>query len=143
MQFNLIVAHVTLCREDELEGLSAENLWRNLSTSEARPITLTFGAPESFSTHGILLPCIAGEEDLRALRQLILGPAAAKRQAPHVTLAHPRNPKAIGNSLAATLSLGSGAEIRFESICLIQQDGTSTWRVVQRFQLPGAVASDA
>ena len=143
VQFNLIAAHVTLCREDELDGLSAEALRRSLSTPEARPLTLTFGVPESFSTHGILLPCIEGEENFRTLRHVVLGSAAARRQPPHITLAHPRNPKSAGNSLAAASRLGSGAGIRFDSVCLIQQDGVSPWRVVQRFELPGAVARDA
>lgn len=143
IQFHLIAAHVTLCREDELEGLSLETIRSRLSTPAARPLTLTFGAPSSFSTHGFLLPCIAGEEHFQTLRQVVLLSATVRRAAPHITLAHPRNPKSAENSLAAAASLGAGAQVRFESVCLIQQDGASPWRVRQRFPLPGAVASDA
>ncbi len=143
VQFNLIAAHVTLCREDELEGLNTAVLRRRLSAPEIGPLTLTFGAPESFSSHGILLPCAAGEESFRALRQLVLESANARRQVPHITLAHPRNPKSAGNSLATASSLRNVGAIRFESICLIQQDGTSPWRVLERFELPAAKDSDA
>jgi 2'-5' RNA ligase len=143
VQFNLIAAHVTLCREDELEGLNTAVLRQRLSASKIGPLTLTFGAPESFSTHGILLPCAAGEENFRALRQLVLGSAAARFQVPHITLAHPRNPKSAGNSLAAASSLERVGAIRFESICLIQQYGASPWRIVERFELPAAKDSDA
>ena len=142
VQFDLIAAHVTLCREDELEGLSTAILQRRLSRPEARPITLGFGAPEPFSTHGILLPSVSGEENFQALRRLVLGSATDRRQAPHITLAHPRNPKSDGNSLAAASSLGDGMTIRFGSVCLIQQVGTSPWRIAERFDLPAAEGSE-
>lgn len=138
VQFELIAAHVTLCREDELEGLNTAILRRRLSRPDAGPITLGFGAPEQFSTHGILLPCVSGEENFQALRRLILGSATVRRQAPHITLAHPRNPKSPGNSLAAASSLGEGMTIGFGSVCLIQQVGASPWRVAERFDLPAA-----
>jgi 2'-5' RNA ligase len=143
VQFNLIAAHVTLCREDELEGLNTAVLRRRLSAPEVGPLTLTFGAPESFSTHGVLLPCDAGEENFRALRQLVLGSATPRRQAPHITLAHPRNPKFAGNSLAAASGLTNIGAIRFEAVCLIQQDGASPWQIVERFELPATRDSDA
>ncbi len=143
VQFNLIAAHVTLCREYELEGLSTALLRQRLSALQIKPLTLTFGAPESFGTHGILLPCTSGEESFRALRRSVLGPATARHLEPHITLAHPRNPKSAGNSLAAASSLGNVGAIRFESIFLIQQDGTSPWRVVERFELPATKDSDA
>ena len=142
VQFGLVAAHVTLCREDELEGLNTAILQRRLSGPEARPITLTFGAPEPFSTHGILLPCVSGEESFQALRRLILGSATVRRQAPHITLAHPRNPKSAGNSLAAASGLREGLTIRFGSVCLIRQDGSSPWRVTECFDLAAAEDSE-
>ena len=37
----------------------------------AAHVTLRFGAAETFSGHGILLPSVAGEQEFQALRQLI------------------------------------------------------------------------
>lgn len=143
LQFSLIPAHVTLCREDEIVGLQSAVVQGRLSVREARPISLTFGAPESFSTHGILLPCILGEKEFQALRRLVLGSTTVRRQPPHITLAHPRNPKAAGNSLAAASALEAGMKVTFRTVCRIQQDGDSPWRVVERFDLRAAEDSDA
>jgi len=137
VQSRLIPAHVTLCREDELDGLSVAVLQERLSKPQARPLTLAFGAPEPFSTHGILLPCISGDDEFHALRQLALGSVPARRPSPHLTLAHPRNPRAEGNDLAAVASLRDGLTIRFESVCRIRQEGMSPWRVTERFDLLG------
>lgn len=143
VQFRLIPAHVTLCREDEIEGLSPSVLQSRLETSCAVPICLEFGQPESFGTHGILLPCISGEEAFQALRQSVLGPAAVRRHSPHLTLAHPRNPKAAGNSLAAASVLGHGLTVRFDSVCRIRQVGADPWQVLERFRLPVTKVVDA
>ena len=130
VQFGLIAAHVTLCRdEDEFDaGL--------LALPAAGALTLQFGAPERFSEHGVLLPCIGGEEAFQALRRRILGRQDIRRQAPHITLAHPRNPRAPGNDLANAASLMSGRSITFTSVCRIQQQvGSGVWTVLDRFPL--------
>jgi 2'-5' RNA ligase len=143
VQFSLIPAHVTLCREDEIEDLQPADLRERLSAWDTGPVSLTFGAPESFSTHGILLPCIRGEEDFQALRRLILGSTAIRRQLPHITLAHPRNPKAAGNSLAAASVLQAGITVNLGTVSRIQQNGGAPWHLVERFDLPAAKDSDA
>ena len=143
VQFSLIPAHVTLCREDELEGLSPALLQQRLKVSGIGALSLIFGAAEHFSTHGVLLPCISGEEEFRALREAVLGKDAIRLQLPHITLAHPRNPKAPGNNLTAAAALGSGLEVGFASVCRIQQDGTAPWQLLQRFPLAAAEGSDA
>jgi hypothetical protein len=108
VQFNLIPAHVTLCREDELGGITPALLRRRLEVRPATPIVLTFGSPVPFSTHGVLLPCISGEDGFRALRHMILRSDTIKRQRAHITLAHPRNPKAASSGLTVAAALGSG-----------------------------------
>jgi 2'-5' RNA ligase len=143
VQFNLIPAHVTLCREDELEGAGYSSLEQRLCAGRAKPLTLTFGTPESFSTHGILLPCVSGEEGFQELRRLVLGAGLVRRQLPHITLAHPRNPKAFGNSLANAAALRAGIEVTFEAVCRIVQAGISPWRVVQRIELRTTEDGDA
>lgn len=143
IQFKLIPAHVTLCREDELEALNSAALQLRLAAPEAKPITLDFGPPERFDTHGILLPCISGDDEFQALRRLVLGSKCARRQSPHITLAHPRNPRSPNNSLTAAASLAGGLRVRFRTVCRIRQDGNSPWQVLDRFPLPGAEGSEA
>ena len=142
VQFVLIPAHVTLCREDELEGISPALLQQRLERSEINPLTLAFGPPEDFSTHGVLLPCVSGEEEFRALRQVILGSGATRLQHPHITLAHPRNPKVVRNRLATAQTLDN-LKITFASVCRIEQDLGAPWKVLQRLPLAAAAASDA
>lgn len=135
IQARLIAAHVTLCREDELDGLDPALLDERMSSPEARPVTLQFGAPVHFDEHGILLPCVAGEGEFHALRQKVLADKLVRRQVPHITLAHPRNPRAPGNSLLAAASLASGIRITFGQVSLIRQQGFAPWQTLRTFQL--------
>ena len=135
VQAKLIAAHVTLCREDEIENLSSTILQARLAASGVKNVTLRFGAPESFSGHGILLPCIAGEREFHALRQLILGTNELRRQAPHITLAYPRNPRAVGNTLANAAKLAQGLSITFTCIVHIRQEGSAPWQNIGEYPL--------
>jgi hypothetical protein len=91
IQSNLIPAHITLCREDELHELST--IKARLAHIPLKPITLRFGKQEIFSGHGLLLNCIDGEGEFRLLWEYLLASKSIKNQRPHITLAHPRNPK--------------------------------------------------
>lgn len=133
VQASLIAAHVTLCREDELAALPAEALRERLAG--AGPLTLAFGAPVAFDGHGILLPCVRGEREFRALRVHVLGRDDVRDQRPHLTLAHPRNPRAPGNSLAHASALRQLEAIPFATACRIRQDGAAPWRVLESFAL--------
>ncbi len=133
VQASLIAAHVTLCREDELAGLPASALRERLAG--AGRLTLGFGAPVAFDGHGILLPCVRGEREFRALRVKALGRDDARDQRPHLTLAHPRNPRAPGNSLAHASVPSDARVLTFEVACLIRQDDAAPWRVLESFAL--------
>ena len=135
IQSSLIPAHITLCREDEFSNLS--QLKDRLINIPFKPLTLSFGKVEVFSGHGLLLNCIEGEEEFRSLRQYLLGSKNIRNQKPHITLAHPRNPKSTGNSLANTSTLPSVIKITFSTIYLIEQDGSQPWRVLQIYELFG------
>ncbi|MBI1324499.1 hypothetical protein GC170_15120 [bacterium] len=131
VQHSLIPAHVTLCREDELEKYEG---WRErLAAMPAEMIlqTLRFGRAESFAGHGILLPCIEGIERFRILRQTILGSDTIRDARPHMTLAHPRNPKSPGNAIEIACGLPSEFEITFDTIRLIEQFDSNPWNVVE------------
>jgi len=135
VQSNLIPAHVTLCREDELGELSALS-WR-LGQLRAAPLTLRFGRPEVFFEHGLLLRCVEGEPAFRRLREEVLGSRDLGTLRPHLTLAHPRNPRAPGNSLAAAEGLPADLCITFPTLFLIEQVDGGPWQVRGRHPLTG------
>lgn len=141
IQRSLIPAHVTLCREDELAQLEPGVRESRLADSLAGPLTLHFGKAEPFHGHGILLPCTGGEADFHSLRERLLGSREIRRLAPHITLAHPRNPKAAGNALSTAFMLPERITVTFRSVNLIEQAGASAWRVVDTFGLPQASGS--
>ena len=131
-QFKLIRAHVTLCRDDEIGELSCDRLTARAST--ATPITLAFGRPEKFSGHGVLLPCIAGQASFHDLRcHLLESPSARPRQA-HITLAHPRNPQALGNTPENMAAIEGDFSISFAVATLIRQVQGGPWVDEQSFE---------
>ena len=135
IQHRLIPAHITLCREDELQDNST--LHDRLCRIPCKPFTLRFGGPEIFSGHGLLLNCIEGADDFRVLREYLLDSKTIRNQAPHITLAHPRNPKSAANSLGATAALPDVITINFSMIYLIEQEAGEPWRIVTRYELMG------
>ena len=85
---------------------------------------------------------VATDEEFQALRRLVLGSVGARRLTPHITLAHPRNPKAPGNSLTAATSLVGGLTLSFRTVCRIQQEGAAAWHLLECIELPVAKGSD-
>jgi hypothetical protein len=135
IQHRLIRAHVTLCREEDLVGCEA---WQaRLATGGLAPLSLRFGAAEAFSGHGLYLPCREGEAAFQTLREAVLGSAPLSRHRAHLTLAHPRNPRAPGNSLAAAAALGEGLWLTFPSVTLIEQTDGRAWRELETWRLGG------
>jgi hypothetical protein len=132
IQHALIPAHVTLCRDEEAARLTSEAIAESLSN--AAPITLTFGRGVAFEGHDVLLPCISGGDQFASLRERLLG-AGAQIQAPHITLAHPRNPRAAGNSLAKADELPAEILVKLSTISLIEQTPWDHWRVLEQFGL--------
>jgi 2'-5' RNA ligase len=135
VQHRLIPAHVTACRDEETRILHAHALDHTDQITGQGPITLTFGRAVPFDGHGVLLPCIEGEESFSAFRAHLLEIQPARRQVPHITLAHPRNAKSKGNNLAFARKLPEQIRITFQEACLIEQQQGENWRVLRRFQL--------
>lgn len=133
VQHALIPAHVTLCREDELAAL-ADPAWRE-RWAGVSALSLTFGAPVAFDGHGVLLPVTHGAAAFAALRKLVLGREPERVLQPHLTLAHPRNPRAAGNTADALTSVPAGLEIRFDAVRLIEQRDAGPWQVLERHGL--------
>jgi 2'-5' RNA ligase len=136
-QRRLIPAHVTLCREDEVAALRLEDIASRLGECPRGHVTLQFGAPERCLEHGILLPCLGGTPAFNALRECILGPLFVRPLTPHMTLAHPRNPKVPGNELTSAASLRDGLTVTFTDIQFIEQADNAPWVVRRTFPLAG------
>ena len=125
LQFALIAAHVTLCREDEIVDLDFEALRDRLAGFG--PLTLTFGPAQRFGLHGVLLPCIDGAAAYQHLRELVLGDRAIRKPEPHLTLAHPRNPRSPGNVDSLMVSHPAPLTLDFHAVALIEQRGAHPW----------------
>lgn len=133
VQAELIPAHVTLCREDELDGVSAAEFTRRLGLG--RPVDLSFGAPQLFHGHGVLLPAVGDLSAFDSLRRIALGRESVRQHSPHITLAHPRNPQAPGNTAANVLLAPTGLRVTFTEVVLIEQTNTAPWQVLEHFTL--------
>ena len=137
VQASLIGAHVTLCREDEIEGSSPSALFHRVESWAAGPIRMTFGQPARFDGHGVLLPCEHGSPEFNRLRQWVLQGQYSREHRAHITLAHPRNPRSAGNTDTALAACPSALELQFEVVALIEQHGSGPWRLLQEGTLGG------
>ncbi len=135
VQHRLIAAHVTLCRDEDLAHLPDAELESRLAHAGQLPLTLQFGRPEAFGGHGVLLPCVAGEESFDRLRVALLG-VEARPHGAHITLAHPRNPRAAGNVASTWASLAFPLSISFSEVSLIEQRDGQPWEVRETHQFP-------
>jgi hypothetical protein len=132
VQSALIPAHVTLCREDELGGVSLDALVTRLAG--CAPLRLAFGDVVAFGGHGIMARCSEGAELYSQLRRSVLG-AGAREAKPHITLAHPRNPRAPGNVLEA-IDLEFPLHVVFDTAMLIEGEAVGlAWRVIREFPI--------
>jgi len=137
VQAALIAAHVTLCREDEIAALAADTLPDRVRRWPHGPLMLAFGAPQRFQGHGALLPGAQGLQAFQQLRQWLLADAAARVHHAHLTLAHPRNPRAPGNTDAALDAAPPALRLRLSQVALVQQAGAQPWRLPQQAPLGG------
>ncbi len=135
VQAALIPAHVTLCRDEEAIEVDAETISARLLASGLRPITLRFGIPRPFSGHGLLLPCIDGRAAFDAVRGCVLGGTPIRAQEPHLTLAHPRNPRVEVDRSEILAGWPEEISVEFPSVRLIEQRSGAPWRVVREFAL--------
>jgi hypothetical protein len=140
VQAGLIAAHITLCREDELAGLDWPVLRARLMTWPGGALRLSFGRAERFHGHGLLLPCLHGQTVFQALRCWVLQDDAARPHTAHLTLAHPRNPRAPGNTEAAEAALPTDWHLMLHTACLIEQQGGQAWRHLHEARFDGGPA---
>lgn len=135
VQASLIAAHVTLCREDEIEHVNPSSILRRVEAWPHGPLSLSFGKPHRFGGHGVLLPCTQGTPQFHALRVWLLQDPGAREHGAHLTLAHPRNPRARANTEDALAACPQSLQLQFASVALIEQEGSAPWRVIQESTL--------
>ena len=135
IQASLIPAHVTLCREDELEPLAEASIFDRVGKWAHGPLNLSFSQPIRFEEHGVLLPCTLGARAFQALRAWLLDAHTPRKSAAHITLAHPRNPVAAGNTEEELAACPRELQLKFARVALIEQQGTGPWRVLQESAL--------
>ncbi len=138
LQYALIKAHITLCREDEIVPL--ELVLENLRRLQHAPIVIDFGEAVRFSEgKGVLMPAIGDQTAFHQLRTAILkGIIEVPRiHAPHLTLMHPRNATCTDDIFAAIKAQPLPMRIVFSKISLISQEIGAEWELVEMVPLQG------
>ena len=135
-QYGLIKAHVTLCREDEIE--SFDNVLYNLTSQVLPKISICFGKATRFSEgNGVLLPANDILHSFRTLRsQVLYGIIEAPRNhEPHITLMHPRNSICTDDIFQQIIKINLPTIITFGKVSLIEQVEQEPWKIIQEFDL--------
>ena len=136
VQFELIPAHVTLCRENELEDL---NIIRNQlqQLHQFGPLTIQFDTPVRFENDlGLMLPAHHQQDDFHRLRKMILNPSFHHhRPLPHLTLMHPRNSSCTDAIYQTALHTDFPKQLVFSTAFLIEQGNGAKWEIMETFPL--------
>lgn len=140
VQHNLIPAHITLCREDEIGELG--KIITNMQSIKLNsPIKIQFKAVERFQNgNGVFIPGEDHNYDFDQLRASILrGIINSPRiQLPHITLMHPRNSTCSDEIFKQIKIYKLPHEIRFNQITLIEQVNKSPWKSINSFRISTA-----
>lgn len=132
IQHQLIAAHVTLCREDEITDI--ETILHNLQNESLAEITIHFGDIIRFQEgKGVLLPAINSDHSFKKLRQQII--ESPRNHKAHITLMHPRNSTCTDEIFEELQNLEFPKSITFHEICLIEQEIGKEWKILERFPL--------
>ena len=133
-QAEIIDAHITLCREDEVPD------WNKLSDKLRKQtrasVTLDFGKPYRDGDL-LLLPCIGSTAEFDGLREFLLVPPVRKHT-PHVTLIHPRNGSCTDAIFDKVFGLIKPFSHTFDEVSLIGQLNGGKWHILESYALPGS-----
>jgi 2'-5' RNA ligase len=136
VQHNLIAAHVTLCREDEL--LDIEKVLQNLKQLDFPAVTIRFGKPERFDDgQGVLLPGLEEDTSFQELRKAVLKGVIEqpRNHKPHITLMHPRNSLCTDKLFDEISKRELPDSILFNKISLIKQKDGNVWTILREWEL--------
>ncbi|WP_130736257.1 2'-5' RNA ligase family protein [Flavobacterium sp. J27] len=133
-QFELIKAHVTLCREDEIENNLEEVIQNCHNLHWHKPISIHFNPPERFSEgKGVFISGNETNTDFETLRKNILQKNSLKKHVPHITLIHPRNGTCTDTIFEVIQSKEFPSSINFYTLALIKQTGNEKWKILEEF----------
>jgi 2'-5' RNA ligase len=136
-QYSLIAAHVTLCREDEIEPV--EKVIANIrSIAWDKLVRIEFSLPERFENgKGVFLPAKRDNPDFYALRKAILEGLNEYPETPlpHITLMHSRNSTCTDIIFERIRKYELPSELIFDKISLIEQHNGGKWRIIEQFPI--------
>ena len=132
-QHALIPAHITLCREDELEDL--EKVVRNIKSLKTfNQIRISFNEVIRFENgKGVLIPANEDNNDFHNLRNAIL--ISPRKHLPHITLMHPRNSTCTDAIFEEIKSYQLPTTLFFKKISLIEQRDGGKWKILDEFTI--------
>lgn len=136
LQQKLIDAHVTLCREDEIENMDA--VLDNLEHLQQQPISIFFDEPVRFENGaGVLISCADNNEAFHQLRKKILAGLFDEpwKHEPHITLLHPRNATCTDAIFETIKKERLPKQLVFSTISLIEQTDGGPWKILRTFVL--------
>ena len=136
IQFELIKAHVTLCREDEIENL--EKVKSNILSLTQTGIEISFGKVERFdSGKGLFLPAKGDNKEFEELRRQVLNGLIdnPRKQVAHITLMHPRNSVCTDAIFKQVGEINLPTSLRFRKISIIEQKDGGKWKILEEFEL--------
>jgi hypothetical protein len=123
-QFAIIPAHVTLCRDEELDPWPV--IRQRLASLRPFTLDMQFGGAEVLPDGCVLLRSTLGIEAYQTLRGILLGPIA-KQHGAHITLLHPRHAAGASYSLPEISQRLSGLAVPFRSVSVIEQLPGEAW----------------
>ena len=130
-QSELIAAHVTLCREDEVSDWGGV---RERLACIPSAVTLSFGSPVRDGDL-VLLPGSDDDGSFRALRQHLLETVEPRDHKPHITIVHPRNARCSDAAWATICADTEPFTYTFREASLILQQDGGVWRTLENFPL--------
>ncbi len=136
-QFQLIKAHVTLCREDEIQDLEKVISNLLLLTQTQQDICIEFSKATRFDNgKGVFLPARNDNKEFAYLRKQTLyglydNPT---NHEPHITLMHPRNSTCNNDIFKEIKKIVLPTKLEFKRISLIEQENDGQWKTLKEFE---------
>ena len=140
-QYKLIPAHVTLCREDELDSL--EQVKANLTLLHlASPFCLQFSKVVRFPDgKGAMLAAQGANQDFHNLRKRVLQGVIHQPRVhhPHITLLHPRNSTCDVALFERLSEYKLPKKLYFDTLSLIEQGADEKWKILNAYILTNKI----
>ncbi len=134
IQHNLIAAHITLCREDEIENW--EIIEQNLITLTQLPIIIQLDKVERFAAgKGVFIPAKGHQVAFDKLRKAVLKGVIEqpRKHHAHLTLMHPRNSTCTDAIFDKIKAISLPNSLVFDRITLIEQENGGAWQKLKTY----------